>query len=123
MRNAATGRRLTRALSISDLRQLARAALPRVLFDYVEGGADDERGIVRNHEAFNRWTLVSRYMQHVSARSSATSLLGARYSAPFGISPTGFAGLLRPNADMMLARAASEAELGGQIWPCSYAAA
>lgn len=111
MRERATDGRLPRALNIDDLRRLARRALPRVLFDYVEGGPDDERGIVRNRNAFDRWTLVPRYMRDVSARSSVSSVLNSTYSAPFGVGPTGFAGLLRPNADTMLARAASEAGL------------
>jgi isopentenyl diphosphate isomerase/L-lactate dehydrogenase-like FMN-dependent dehydrogenase len=65
----------------------------------------------RNRNAFDRWTLVPHYMQDVSARSSTTSLLGTQYSAPFGVSPTGFAGLLRPGADIMLAGAAEKARL------------
>ncbi|WP_343671392.1 alpha-hydroxy acid oxidase [Paraburkholderia heleia] len=111
MANGAINRRLAGALSIGDLRKLAQRALPRVLFDYVEGGPDDERGIEHNRDVFNHWALVPRYMQDVSYRSTATSILDTRHSAPFGVGPTGFAGLLRPGADLMLARAANEAGL------------
>jgi isopentenyl diphosphate isomerase/L-lactate dehydrogenase-like FMN-dependent dehydrogenase len=102
---------LERAINIEDLRRLAQRALPKMLFDYVDGGSDDERGIRRNREAFDRWTLVPRYLRDVTQRSTVTSLLGTEYAAPFGISPTGFAGLLRPGADYMLAQAASLAKL------------
>jgi len=102
---------LDRSINIEDLRQLAQRALPKMLFDYVEGGAEDERGIRCNREAFDRWALVPRYLRDVTERSIVTSLLGTEYAAPFGISPTGFAGLLRPGADKMLARAASLAKL------------
>jgi L-lactate dehydrogenase (cytochrome)/(S)-mandelate dehydrogenase len=100
-----------RAINIEDLRRLAQRALPKMLFDYVEGGADDERGPRRNREAFDRWTLMPRYLRDVTERSSVTRLFGAEYAAPFGVSPTGFAGLLRPGADGMLARAAAHAKL------------
>ena len=54
---------------------------------------------------------MPRYLVDVSKRDQSTTLLGRRYASPFGISPTGLAGLFRPDADRMLARAAAAADI------------
>ena len=94
--------RAERAINIADLKELARRRLPRILFDWVEGGAEDERGLSRNEAQFARYRLLPRYLENVERIDLATTLLGRRFDAPFGIAPTGFAGLLRPDADLML---------------------
>jgi L-lactate dehydrogenase (cytochrome)/(S)-mandelate dehydrogenase len=99
---------LASALSIADLRRLARRTLPRILFDYLEGGAEDECGLVRNASAFARHAFLPRYLRDVDSVQSGVALLGRCFDQPFGIAPTGFAGLLRPGADLMLARAATQ---------------
>lgn len=98
-----------RAVSIDDLRRMARRRLPRLVFDFVEGGVEDETGLLRNETAFARWNLLPRYLVDVAERSQARGLFGRRYAAPFGIAPTGMAALVRPGADLMLAGAAAEA--------------
>ena len=99
------------AHNLDDIRELARRKLPRIAFDFIEGGADDELCLRRNREAFQRWRLMPRYLVDVSKRDQSTTLLGRRYASPFGISPTGLAGLFRPDADRMLARAAAAANI------------
>src|SRR5882672_6383349 len=94
------------ALSIADLRRLAKRRLPRILFDLIESGVEDERSLRRNEAAFERYRLLPRYLLDVTQRTQAVTLFGRAYGSPFGIAPTGFAGLLRPGADLMLARAA-----------------
>ena len=99
------------AVNLDDIRELARRKLPRIAFDFIEGGSDDEHCLQRNRNAFQQYRLLPRYLQDVSERDQSTVLLGRRYSSPIGISPTGLAGLFRPDADVMLARAAQAANI------------
>jgi L-lactate dehydrogenase (cytochrome)/(S)-mandelate dehydrogenase len=102
---------LARALSIDDLRRLARRRIPQVAFDYVDGGAESENGVQRNRAAFERLRLVPRYLVDVSRRDLTTELFGRRWAMPLGIAPTGLSGLIWPGADFMLARAAIQADV------------
>jgi isopentenyl diphosphate isomerase/L-lactate dehydrogenase-like FMN-dependent dehydrogenase len=99
-------RRIDRAISADDFRAFAKGSLPKILFDYVEGGVEDEVGLSRVRESFERWRLVPRYLRDVERRTTGVMLFGQPFAAPIGIAPTGLAGLLRPGADLMLARAA-----------------
>ena len=103
--------RYEQAINIDDLRKLAKKRAPKIIFDFIEGGVEDEDGIDRNEQAFRNQRLVPRYLVDVSTRDQRTTLLGREYASPFGISPTGLAGLFRPGADLMLARAAREANV------------
>jgi len=94
------------ALNIADLRRLAVRRLPRAVLDYIEGGAEDEIGLNENLAAFARRKLVPRFLTPCGAIDLKTSLFGKNYAAPFGIAPTGLAGLFRPRGDIMLAEAA-----------------
>lgn len=102
-------RSIEAALSIDDLRALARRRVPRIAFDYVDGGVESESGVKRNCRAFDALTLVPNYLVDVSRRSGAKRLFGVDYAAPFGIAPTGLGNLIWPGADEAIARAASEA--------------
>lgn len=95
------------AINIDDVARLARKTLPRIAFDYVDGGVDGEDCLVRNRDAFQRYRLVPRYLVDVEKRHQRTALFGHEYSSPFGICPMGIAGFFRPGADLMLARAAA----------------
>ena len=99
------------ALNFADLQRLAKRKLPRIIFDFVEGGVDDERCLARNRAAFDEYTLVPRCLVDVSKRSQAVELFGQRFDSPFGISPMGLAGLVHPGADLKLARAAAAANV------------
>ena len=99
------------AINLEDLRQLARRKLPRIAFDFIDGGADDELCLKRNRQAFERYRLLPRYLRDVSHRDPSVSLFGQTYANPIGIAPTGLAGLFRPDADLMLATAAREANV------------
>ena len=102
---------LSQAINVDDLRKLAKRRAPKIIFDFIEGGVEDEDGIARNEDAFRRQRLVPRYLVDVSEREQTTSLFGRTYSSPFGISPTGLAGLFRPGADLLLAQAAKESNV------------
>jgi len=103
--------RVADAVNIEDLHQLARRRLPKIAFDFIEGGVEDERGLERNRAAFERHNLLPRYLVDVSRRDQSQTVFGRTYASPFGISPTGTAGLFRRDADLMLARAAAEANI------------
>jgi (S)-mandelate dehydrogenase len=103
--------RLSNAINIEDLHRMAKRRLPKIAFDFIEGGLEDERGIERNTSAFHKHMLLPRYLVDVSTRDQAASLFGRSFASPFGISPTGGAGLFRRGADLMLAEAAVEANI------------
>lgn len=96
------------ALSVADLEQLAKRRLPRLLFDLIESGVEDEHGVARNRDAFAVHQLWPRYLIDVSCRDQRTTLFGRTWASPFGISPTGIAGIFRRDAELMLAEAARE---------------
>lgn len=102
---------IEQAVNVEDVRSLARRHLPRIVFDYIDGGAESEAGIARNRAAFEALQLLPRYLVDVSQRSQEVALLGRRYASPFGIGPTGLAGFARPKADLMLAQAAAQANI------------
>lgn len=99
------------AINIEDIRKLAKKTLPQFAFDFIEGGAEDELGLERNRAALDRHALVPRYLVDVGAIDQSVELFGRTYASPFGIAPTGLAGLFRPGADIMLAEAAQAANI------------
>jgi (S)-mandelate dehydrogenase len=103
------GRDLRRAISIEDLRRIAQRRLPRSSYEYLEGGAEDELSLKRNREVFERIAWVPRSLVGVAMPELAVNLLGKRANIPVVIAPTGFNGLLWPQGDLALARAAASA--------------
>jgi (S)-mandelate dehydrogenase len=99
------------AVNVDDLRKLAKRRLPKIAYDFIEGGLEDEDGLARNEQAFRQYRLVPRYCVDVSTRDQSTILFGRRYASPVGIAPTGLAGLFRRGADLMLAEAAKQADV------------
>ena len=131
----------TRAVSIADLRRLAKRRLPRVIFDLLDGASEDERALALNQAQLREYSLVPRVLRAVAQRDQSTELFGKKYSSFFGIAPTGFISLLRRDIELMLAGAAQEAGLPmilsgvsaepveavagmapGQVWSQLYAA-
>ncbi len=106
-RRAFSRGKLGSALNIADLRALARRRIPHFAFEYVEGGAEDEATLRNNREAFARWRLVPRTLVDTTARSVRSTLFGQAVAAPLVIAPTGLNGMLDPDGDVALARAAA----------------
>ena len=98
-------------LSIGDIERLAKRRLPRVIFEGITSGVEDERGVTRNEAEFHRYRLLPRHLIDVSMRDQSTTLFGRSYASPFGISPTGVAGIFRRDAELMLAQAATAAKV------------
>ena len=85
--------RIEDAVNIEDLHRMAKRRLPKIMFDYIEGGVEDERGLARNGAAFHKHQLLPRYLVDVSKRDQTQTIFGRTYASPFGISPTGGVGL------------------------------
>lgn len=94
------------AYSIADLRLAAQRHLPRALFDFFDGGAEDELTLADNLAAFQRLRLLPRVLRDVAHVSTRTTLLGGPSALPLAIAPTGGVGYGRPGADIAIARAA-----------------
>jgi L-lactate dehydrogenase (cytochrome)/(S)-mandelate dehydrogenase len=103
--------KINKVVTIDDLREAARRTLPRLAFDFIDGGVEAELCLQRNRAAFQAYRLLPRYFTDVSKRSQSATIFGRTYDSPFGICPTGLAGLWRPGADEMLAEAAAGANI------------
>lgn len=97
------------AVSIEDLRTAARRRLPKAIFEFVDGGAQDELTLRANREDFSRLRLLPRVLTDVAARDTSTTLLGERIALPLVIAPTGLAGLLSRKGEVAEARVAARA--------------
>jgi L-lactate dehydrogenase (cytochrome)/(S)-mandelate dehydrogenase len=97
------------AISIVDLERMAKRRLPRILFECIQSGVEDEYGVARNAAALLQHQLLPRHLADVTRRDQSTTLLGQTYASPFGIAPTGITELFRRSGDIMLAQAAANA--------------
>jgi L-lactate dehydrogenase (cytochrome) len=104
-------RRLRRAASIADLRHVARRRLPRGVFDYIDGGAEDERTLAANGAAFAARTFVPRVLRDVRRVDTSNTLLGRTLPFPLVLAPTGFTRIADPEGELAVARAAGRAGL------------
>jgi L-lactate dehydrogenase (cytochrome) len=104
-------RRLARAASVADLRRIARRRLPRGVFDYIDGGAEDERTLAANSAAFARTAFRPRVLRDVGTVEPATTLLGRPLPYPLVLAPTGFTRIADPAGELAVARAATRAGL------------
>ena len=100
--------RIDSAINIDDLKRMAKRRLPKIMFDFIEGGVEDEVGLRTNANAFRDLRLVPRYYADTSKREQKATLFGREYASPFGIAPTGMAGAFRKDAELFLAQAAGE---------------
>src|SRR5687767_437300 len=126
---------LSRAVNIEDLRALAKKRLPRAIFDFFDGGAEDEVTLRANRAAFERVRLLPKVLVDVAQVDTAMPLFGVSAKLPLAIAPTGGIGAGRPGADLALARAAKAfgvpytlatpatasieriaSEVGGRLW-------
>jgi (S)-mandelate dehydrogenase len=96
---------------VADYRIAARRRLPRLAFDYLDGGAEDGDATRRNVDAYRQWLFKPRVLTDVSQCSLATRFFGRAAAAPLIVGPTGLNGLFWPRADELLAQAAGNAGL------------
>ncbi len=131
---------LERAVNIADLRELAKRRLPRAIFDFFDGGAEDEVTLRGNRAAFERVQLLPKVLVNVSKVETGVEVLGRPSSLPLAIAPTGGISAGRAGAELILARAAKAfgvpftmatpsaytiervaEEVGGRLWFQLYA--
>jgi len=103
----AARRRLSRCHDIPDLRSAARRVIPRPVFDYVDGAADEELSLAGNVEAFRRWRFAPRALSDISAADTTGQVLGHAVTLPLVLAPTGFTRMLHPAGETAAARAAA----------------
>lgn len=106
---APTARRLKRAVTVDDLRMLAKRRVPKVVFDYADGGAGAEIGMRRAREALDRIQFRPRVLHDVSKVDISSTILGAHISLPVIPAPTGFTRLMHHEGEIAVARAAARA--------------
>jgi isopentenyl diphosphate isomerase/L-lactate dehydrogenase-like FMN-dependent dehydrogenase len=94
--------------TLDELRSRAKTRIPKLAFDYLDGGAGNEANIHRNRSGFRNITLQPEYLRNVTERNQKITLFGHTYDAPIGISPMGLANLIWPNADKTLATMAKK---------------
>ena len=97
--------------SASDARKFARRRLPRIIFDFIDGNAGEERACALNVEAIEALRLLPKVLVNVEDRKHQKTLFGQTWKLPFGVAPMGMCNLTWPGADEMLARAASQYDI------------
>ncbi len=87
---------IARCHSVEDIRVAARRKLPRAVFDYVDGGADDENTVAANRTALRQWAFQPQILHDVSAPDLSVEVFGDRLPAPLGLAPTGYTRMVNP---------------------------
>lgn len=95
--------------SVSDFRTLAERRLPKVLFDYVDGGAFEEETLAANVADLKRIGLKQKVLRDVSQIDTSTTVFGSKLSVPLILAPVGFGGMMARRAEVQAARAAERA--------------
>jgi L-lactate dehydrogenase (FMN-dependent) and related alpha-hydroxy acid dehydrogenases len=108
----------SKILSLADFEKSARRRLPRPIFGYINGAAEDNRSFEDNFQAFKEYFFVPRVLNDVSARSQNAEVLGKSYASPFGICPMGLLGLSSFEGDLHVVEAARDANI-----PCIFSGA
>jgi (S)-mandelate dehydrogenase len=131
---------LEQAINIEDLRVMAKSRLPRAIFDFFDGGAEDETTLRENRAAFERVRLLPKVLVNVARVDTQVEIFGKPSALPMAIAPTGGISAGRFGAELMLARAAKAVgipftmatpsafsiervaeEVGGRLWYQLYA--
>ena len=102
-------RRLTRALTIYDLRDIAKRRTPQAPFDYTDGGADTETSLTRARAAYEKLEFQPKILLNVKDVDLSVQMLGKKMSMPLGIAPTGFTRMMQTEGEYAGACAAADA--------------
>jgi len=100
---------LQRAVNIADLRRMARARLPRVVFDYLDGGAEGEQTLRDNIRAFRRWNFRPSQGARIAAPDLSVTVMGQKLAWPAMTAPIGYSGLMHRDGEAGMGRAAARA--------------
>lgn len=99
---------LERCYNISQLRKLAKRNLPSPMFHYIDGGADDEWSMRRNHNAFSDYELMPNYLTDIETIDLKTKVMGQQLELPFFLAPTGMSRLFHHEKEYAAAKAAEK---------------
>jgi L-lactate dehydrogenase (cytochrome) len=99
-------RRLGACYDISDLRRVAKRRIPRPVFDYVDGAADEEISVAANVAAFRSWRFLPRVLAGVESADTSSQVLGSTLPVPMVLAPTGYTRMLHPDGEIGSARSA-----------------
>jgi len=102
-------RRLSSALTIYDLKDIAQRRTPKAAFDYTDGAAEGELSLARARQAFEDIEFHPSILRDVSTVDTTTQILGGTSAMPFGIAPTGFTRLMQTEGEIAGAGAAAAA--------------
>ena len=111
MHSSSSSRKLRGMLALGDFEAAARQHLPRPIFGFIAGMAEDGRACEGARAAFDAWALLPQALIDVSGRSQTVQLLGQRFASPFGIAPMGLSALSAYRGDLVQARAARAARV------------
>ena len=103
--------RVDHCFNVAELRKAARKKLPSPIFQYIDGGADDEWTLRRNTSAFENWEVMPSMLTGVTQVDLSTALFGRQLSLPLVLSPTGMSRLFHHHKELGVARAASRANI------------
>ena len=106
----------TGAYNIEDLRQMARKKLPRGIFEFIDGGAEDGIAVQNNRDAYTALKIKNRVLVDVSGRTTESEIFGKKIAMPFGVSPTGSGGIASYGGEVQIAKAAARMGV-----PCTVA--
>ncbi len=104
-------RRLARCHDVGDLRRSAKLLIPRPVFDYVDGAADEELSMAGNAGAFRRRRFRPNHLVDVAGVDTSTRLFGRELSMPLAMAPTGYSRMMHPDGEIAVARAAGRRKL------------
>ncbi len=104
--------RISRAVNIEDLRQLARRRVPKIVFTYIDGGAEGEWTLRENRRAFDNITFRPHQAIAVPESDLRTRVLGTELSLPILLAPVGYLRVMHPGGEVAAARAAGKAGIG-----------
>ncbi|RAI42839.1 alpha-hydroxy acid oxidase [Rhodoplanes roseus] len=98
-------------VNIDDMRDAAKRRLPKIFFDYIDGGSFSESTLRANRRGFDAWTIEQRVLASGRVPDLSTSYFGGRHALPFMLGPVGFLGLYRGGGEVLAARAAAAAAI------------
>lgn len=98
---------MRKLVNVEDWREAARSVLPKLVFDYIDGGAEDGMTLRANRAAFEQIAMLPRVLRNTVDVTTDTQLFGRRWSSPIAVAPMGLNALTRPQGDILLAKAAA----------------
>ena len=104
-------RKLKSVVNLAEMRNLAKKRVPKAVFDYVDGGANDELAYVRSQEIYSRVEFKARVLRDVSKIDLTCDVLGQKTALPLIFAPTGYTRMMHYQGEVMVAKICEENNL------------